>query len=135
MKRLMRVLVTLGLGLPLLSASLVRAQDNLPILEQPTATAAELTQLQTRQASSDFDFLFLPAGAGGEEQSNAALNWSYSSTELMPVSKNIASDGATAATRKLLPAYAVVEPNRAIETQTDPQRLTVLAPTARTDRP
>ncbi|MFM7423572.1 MAG: hypothetical protein ACKO7W_00980 [Elainella sp.] len=126
MKKLMWVLATLGLGLPLLNASLVRAQDNLPILEQPTAASAtELTQLQTRKASSDFDFLFLPAGAGGEELSNNPVGWGYSSTELTPVS----SSTNTVSTLKLLPTYAIVEPNRAIETQTDPQRLTILTPT------
>lgn len=125
MRKLFWVLATLGL--PLLSASLVRAQDNLPVLEQPTATsAAELAELQTRKASSDFDFLFLPTGAGGEELSEQPVSWSYSSTELTPVSKNIANNVST---RKLLPTYTLVEPNRAIETQTDPQRLTVLAPT------
>lgn len=69
--------------------------------------------------------MFLPSGSGGEEQPNAEANWRYDATELNPVSQDITSNSA-----KRLPTYAIVEPNRAIETQTDPERLTLLAPTS-----
>jgi len=58
---------------------------------------------------------------GGEQ---FTTEWSYPAVELDPVSKTITNQ----VDRKTLPPYSIVEPNRAIKTQTDPQRLTVFAP-------
>jgi hypothetical protein len=122
MKRLVRVLTALSFLLPLLGTTIAKAQDNLPPLEMPTATSATaLDGLQKRQISTDFDFVFLPAGAGGEQSDDT---WSYSATSLQPIRSEIAKN----VNQATLPAYALVEPNRSIETQTDPQRLTVIAP-------
>lgn len=120
MKRFSRVFATLGFLIPFLTAGVAKAQDEMLPLEVPTAASAiAIDGLENRQVSTDFDYLFLPPGAGGEQSDET---WSYSTTELEPV--------ATEITRNVnqggLPTYSIVEPNRAIETQTDPQRLTTV---------
>ena len=106
----------------LVGSTLAQAQDDLPALDLPTASSATaLNGLQARQLSTDFDFLFLPAGAGGEQ---STAEWSYPAVELDPVSKTITNQ----VDHKALPAHSIVEPNRGITTQTDPSRLTVFAP-------
>lgn len=104
----------------------IRTQDNLPVLETPTATSAMvLGELQNRRVSTDFDFIFLPPGSGGEQSGGPAdQTWSYSEMGLEPVATEIARQ----IDQETLPVYALVEPNRPIETQTDPQRLTVVTP-------
>jgi hypothetical protein len=124
MKQLTRRLTGLGILVPLLGASVASAQDDLPLLEMPTATSATaLDGFENRRVSTDFDYIFLPAGSGGEQVSDEA--WRYASGGLASVGTDIAKR----ITPKDIPTYALVEPNRAIETQTDPQRLTISAPT------
>ena len=106
--------------MPFLAVEVAKAQDELPLLEVPTGVSAmELGDLQNRRVSSDFDYIFLPVGAGGEQSDEA---WSYSTTELEPVATEITRN----VNQNGLPTYSIVEPNRAIETQTDPQRLTTV---------
>jgi hypothetical protein len=104
----------------------VTALENLPVLETvDSSSATDLTGLQDRQAKLDYGFLFLSVGAGGERPVAATDRTpSYSSSTLMPAAT------ALKPAPQNLPPYAVVKPNRAIETQTDPQRLTVVAPTS-----
>ena len=68
----------------LVGSTLAQAQDDLPALDLPTASSATaLNGLQARQLSTDFDFLFLPAGAGGE-QSTAERNQGHQSAKGQP---------------------------------------------------
>jgi hypothetical protein len=134
------VLVTLGGLLPLGLLGLfggadVKAQgqfqpnlqDDFPLLELPTAVSASaLGDLQYRKLSTDFDTVMAPAS----EPTNPTNTVGSSMTEPTGVGQSKQIDPL-----RNQPIYTQVEPNRAIETQTDPQRLTVVAPTTRPDRP
>lgn len=137
-KAMLKVLLGVGvlptLGLPLIWTSNVRAQadfqtdfrDNLPLLELPTAVSASaLGDLEYRKIGTDFDSVAAPA-----EVTAASPTVETSGLESgLGQAKEIGN-------LREQPIYTQVEPNRAIETQTDPQRLTVVAPTTRsTTRP
>jgi hypothetical protein len=142
-RTILKVLVGVGalvptLGLPLIWTSNVRAQadfqadfqvdfqDNLPLLELPTAVSASaLGDLQYRKIATDFDSVAAPAEATAAEPTVETAEMESGLGQAKEIS-NLREQ----------PIYTQVEPNRAIETQTDPQRLTVVAPTTRpTTRP
>ena len=135
MRRLTGMLTTLGslslgmwtLGLPaeLVAAPLVITPADLPELEKADSrSAADLAGVEERQ-TLDYQLIFLPAGSGGERPADGSapeLASSYLVTGVAPLENSLSISTGT------LPEYAIVRPNRSIETQTDPQRLTLVAP-------
>lgn len=131
MKRFISAFTIWGVALPLVATAFTPAilaqeslpVESLPVLEMPTATSASALQgFDNRQVQTDYDFMFLPAGTGGEQSTDS---WDYSLAPLNQVEDNVTGPYRT------IPSYAVVEPNRSIETQTDPERLTIQVPTER----
>lgn len=134
MKRLVQVLTALSLTTTTaFMAAIARAQENVlpelvPLEPADSTSALVLDGVESRNTSLDFQLLFLPDGAGGER--NAAEFEYYEPATLIPMATELDLSG-----EDRIPTYARVEPNRAIRTQTDPQRLMIATPLARQSSP
>jgi hypothetical protein len=135
MKRLTVVLSALSLLFAaVLSSAIAKAQgtaitfSNLPVLDTSASTSANsLKGVEGRETSLDYELLFLPRGTGeGTIAGRRAEKWpGYFQENLNPIAATVKKPVASA----VIPPYAIVEPNKSIQTQADPQRLTVSTPT------
>lgn len=130
MQQLSGMLTTLSL-LGIVWAGTLQTQNHLselePALEAADSdSASDLSGVENRFVPLDYGFIFYPDGAGGKRTPSHSS--SYPITTLAPTQGIGVKPFASG--QRVLPEYAVVKPNRSIETQTDPQRITVIAPAA-----
>lgn len=99
-------------------------ENNLPVLEQPTAwSAGSLNGIEDRAVQMDYGLLFMPSGEGGE-RSTLSQEWpGYYQSTLEPVAQQIAPPLIAVQ----LPPYAKAEIDGNTLLRPDQQRLTVQA--------